>query len=1271
MVVGVQLVVKRKKLPMQQGWNRCKIALFWLLMLAGLAKGFSWQSPQWQSGKVLPKLSTKKALTQFILDSWDTEKDLPSNAVMDMALGVNGYLWLATYDGLARFDGQQVQSYSRQNYPDAFETSGLISVLQGKDGTLWLGTNGGGLIAYRNDTFTKIPGDSTAARAVITDLVEDNEGTVWVSMRNGLAQVVNGQLENLDHEYLNGQNIYEMMVCRNGRVLMATLGSGVLQYYKGEWTANVFANLPSQGVRTLYEDRLGRIWIGTDGGLAMYNKEGKLAEVYTVATGLISNYVNAIIEDMYGNIWLGTDNGLMRLGLNGLDYLQEAQGLADNTIESLTADTQGNLWVGTKSGGLVRLKDGKFLTYSTAEGLPNETVNVIYAEGGNTWIGTDNGLAQLQDDGIRAFRLNGSPSQNVVRDAYRDREGTLWLATYGGLLTFEQGQVVQKITTANGLPNNRVRRVLGDTAGNLWIGTVRGLVKRLPDGTIVPVSGNKGLENAFIMALKFDSRGRLWVGTNSTGVYCIDGQEVRGYSSAQGLGADVVFSLYEDKWGTFWVGTTVGLSRFDGNRFSNLTARQGLPVNSVFQVLEDNLDNFWLTSDKGLVRVPRKAVEDVVLGRETTLKNFAVFNKSDGLVSNSATGASISAKDTGGNLWIAMNKGVSMVDPENIPLSVVPPRVVIERVDFDDSTYLAKAVPPVPPGNRRVRIYFTGIDFYDPGGVDFKIKLDGFDKDWVNIGHRRVAYYTNLSPGAYTFRVMARNSDGIISVDEGQLELYQEAFFYQTNTFYIIVGFFVLALALGGWFGRIKILQNRNLALQKLVDVRTAAIQRQKETLQDQTQELDTFDKIVQVINRQIEYDALLKVMLEQAFGLFGHVKKIAFVVYNRNKDRWYVAEQQGYAPENDPKTISMPNHLVREWIASRLEKIDEGLFLFYPPVEYAPELYFVPEHPCVVMSVEYKGFEEGYLLMDAAATQHGFGNQEIQRLKRFREHAMSAYSKARNLQKVALQNREMERYYLKMSESIRYARQIQDALMPRTEQVQKLAPECFIFYQPKDVVSGDFYWMVQKEHKVLLAVVDCTGHGVPGAFMSVLGNSLLNQIVAEQGHTDPDVILNELNRLTRDILHRHDYATGSGDGMDMALCVFDTQKNELAFAGAKRSLVFVRQGKMEEIKAARVSIGELMLDDFNPFKKTVLPLNEVDMLYMYTDGYSDQFGGTNKQKFMVRRFKDLLLKIHDQPVMEQKNVLNQTLQDWQGGEEQVDDMLVVGLRVNSLRTQN
>jgi serine phosphatase RsbU (regulator of sigma subunit) len=260
-------------------------------------------------------------------------------------------------------------------------------------------------------------------------------------------------------------------------------------------------------------------------------------------------------------------------------------------------------------------------------------------------------------------------------------------------------------------------------------------------------------------------------------------------------------------------------------------------------------------------------------------------------------------------------------------------------------------------------------------------------------------------------------------------------------------------------------------------------------------------------------------------------------------------------------------------------------------------------------------------------------------------------------------QNEIIEEKNKNITDSINYAKRLQTAILPPKDFVKSILPDYFILYQPKDIVSGDFYWVSHHENKIMVAAVDCTGHGVPGALLSIVGHNAINQTVNELGIIQPAKVLDSMNTIIKKILHQ-DKGSDIRDGMDMALCTFDKTTNTLEYAGANNPVFLLSEGKLNVIKGSKLTVGSMEEDKTEPPVNHSVQLKKGDCFYIFSDGYVDQFGGKDNKKFKTNRFQELLISINTQSMPEQEKSISNAFKNWKGNYEQVDDVLIIGVRV-------
>jgi ligand-binding sensor domain-containing protein/signal transduction histidine kinase len=739
-------------------------------------------------------LDPPRDLSQFGHEVWLTENGLPQNTVHAIAQTKDGYIWIGTEEGLARFDGVKFTVFDKQNTPE-LKSNYIRSLLADRQGALWIGT-AQGLVRLLNSKFTLFTRDDGLPGETIQAVYEDREQNLWVATANGLGLLKSGGLTTFTtKERLISGSIQALLEDSDGALWIAT-PYGVGRIKDGKFTNyTVRDGLGGNSVRAIQQDRNGRIWFGSLGGLTSF--DGNRFTTYTTRDGLPNDRIISLQADRDGGLLIGTVGGLCRFSDGRFTGFNAGEALATSTILSLLEDVEGNVWIGTESGGINLLKDTKFTTYTVRNGLSNDLVKSIYEDHeGNIWIGTDGGGLNLLKNGkLTAYTTRDNLSSNVVRSLAGDNAGNLWIGTPDGLNRLNQGKF-SVYTSADGLANNDVRSIYLDRRGNLWIGT-RGGLTRMTNGVFKTFTEVDGLPNDLVTTLYEDSKGNLWIGTFG-GLGKLTNEEFTSFTIRDGLSSDAVISLHEDSDGTLWIGTNGGgLNRMKDGKFTAYTTSNGLLDDVVYRILEDGQNNLWLSCRKGIFHISKKELDEFAKGVIASIAPVA-YGTADGMMTRECSGGGDPAgwRGSDGKLWFPTIKGVAMIDPERLKTNSHAPPVVIEQVRIDDKWLAPGDRLELPAGTTRFDLYYTAPSFVAPEKVRFKYKLEGFDKDWIDSGSRRIAYYTNLRPGAYTFRVIASNNDGVWNQTGAAFSLYLKPYFYQTYWFYAVC---LLALFMLGW----------------------------------------------------------------------------------------------------------------------------------------------------------------------------------------------------------------------------------------------------------------------------------------------------------------------------------------------------------------------------------------------------------------------------------------------------------------------------------------
>jgi len=736
-------------------------------------------------------LDPSQEITQYTLETWQRKEGLPQNSVHAILQTRDGYLWLGTQEGLARFDGVKFTVFNRRNTPQ-IKYNHINVLFESRNGALWIGTNGGGLIALKDQVFKSYTTQDGLSHDIVRTIYEDEKGGLWIgTIGGGLNYLFEAKIEVYTKAAgLLDNNITCMTAEASGNFLIGTKG-GLSIYTNGRFSAHpLFEGIPFS-IRTMIRDREGHIWIGTDGGGLFHLRNGHVSRL-TKKEGLTSNKICWLYEDRAGSLWIGTlGGGLNRLFHGKISKFTRAQGLSNNDVQAIYEDREGNLWIGTNGGGLNRLINGKFKTYLAGEGVTQNFMWSLYRDRrDNLWASNDVGELLLYKDGQLTPSL---PSLgNRITSICEDRTGALWLGTVNGLMRRTKGKLTF-FPNVDGI-SNHVICVYEDKRGNIWIGTRIGLY-RFSNGNFEHYPMNDGSSHNIIRALHEDREGNFWIGTFGGGLKRMRKGTFTAFTTRNGLSSNIAGPIYEDKEGTLWIGSIGGgLTRLKDGKFTAYTVAQGLYDDNVYAILEDEQENLWMSCNNGVFCVRRKDLNDFAAGKIYAL-TCKSFNEADGMKSSECNGGNQTsgAKTSEGKLWFPTTMGVVMVDPAAKGMNTVAPPAVIERVLIDKQTVRLADQIKIPPGRGELEFHYTALTFVTPQKVHFQYKLEPFDETWVEAGPRRAAYYTNILPGDYHFRVRASNDDRVWNEAEASFAFSLAPHFYQTLWFYFLV---ILAVAL-------------------------------------------------------------------------------------------------------------------------------------------------------------------------------------------------------------------------------------------------------------------------------------------------------------------------------------------------------------------------------------------------------------------------------------------------------------------------------------------
>ena len=694
----------------------------------------------------------------------------------------DGFLWLATDFGLQRFDGVRFTSWEP---PPGSSLPGVaVRLLATRDGSLWIGTdrglarwNHGVLSAYR-----EFDGE------VVSALVEDRHGAVWTGTNGGQdsAKLCSIQGDNVDCESDGGRLGRFVLALHEDAAGELWVGAATGLWRWEEATPTRYAVVaPLSTINALVDDGRGAIVVATTRQIERL-VDGSL-EPFPVGDGLQEVRPTSLLRDGRGALWIGTQgNGLLHIHDGRTDGFSRDDGLSGDFVLDIFDDREGNVWVATL-GGLDRFRDVAVGRPSSRRGRDSDTVlSVLATTSGDVWMSTLRGLERWSAGAVQDYPLPGPGDNGGVGSLFEDKDGRVWASSLLGLFSFKPGATRP---VRAGLPTRYVRAFAEDAGGTLWVSDLTSGLFGLRGGDDVEVVPWSTFGGESARALFADQAGGLWLGFVGGGVSRLENGRVRRtYTSADGLGAGDVNHIHDDRHGALWVATEGGLSRIAGGRVDTLGARNGLPCDAVKWSIEDDAGALWLQTNCGLVRVERDEL-DAWISDPASSVDLIAYDASDGALGYADLGSygPKVTKAADGRLWFAGFDGVGIIDPRALPSNPIPPPVHIERIVADGVPHAPPTVARLPALVRDVSIEYTALSLGAPEKVAFRYRLEGRDEDWVEAGNRRQAFYTDLPPGSYRFRVIAANDRGVWNEDGAAWAFSVAPAYYQTNAFRLAV----------------------------------------------------------------------------------------------------------------------------------------------------------------------------------------------------------------------------------------------------------------------------------------------------------------------------------------------------------------------------------------------------------------------------------------------------------------------------------------------------
>ena len=1069
------------------------------------------------------------------------------------------------------------------------------------------------------------------------------------------------------------------------------------------YTSNLFtikSGLSNTYINTVFCDSYGYLWLGTPDGLNRY--DGSEFQVFKNQTNdsnsICNNEIHRICEDNNGDLWVATGNGLSKYNRRAGNFTNyyhnpsNSNSISDNTIYYVYQDMEGNIWAKTQAS-LDKIDIRKNIASHYKINSSSENVNddsffsIVEDSNKRFWIGTNNGL-YCYDKNIKLIeRFENIPknektiSNNRIKDICKDNIGNIWIGTENGLNylntnTKEFKRFFQQTGLSNSLLGNSINNLYLDKSGVLWISTKNGLCNfhhnSFNQYKSINYSNGKIVLSA-ISSITLDKANILWLGTYK-GLVKIDLKAPKFNIIRNSEGANYDFALnnttavFTDKNSSLWFGILEnGLTILQSNGISKTYTKQSHPElfksNNINVIVSDNNANVWLGTDNGIVIYNKKTQQFDPLQK---------FKKDCSFLENNIVYTI--HQDKHEQIWIGTERGLYVLKiigskvgeylnlPDSQKLKVGKVYSISE--DANGSIWLGtnQGLVKFEPERKVVKYYY--VNKHDPNSIASNsinvIYCCSNGNVWVGT-NAGLCKYNRAKDNFTTYTEnegLPNNFINAILDDKlGNIWVSTNKGLAQLNTSKETVTCYDLADGLQGYefnkgvackdpsgdfyFGGINGINNffpdslKTYSTQPNVEITSIKLFRKGST-KNLTVWPDEVIKIPANTNRFVVSFAVLD---------------FTFPENNRYHYMLTPLETEGQWVDNGSQPSATFSNLPPGKYLFRVKGANSDMI--WSTNQYSITL--VIESPIWKTSTAIVLYLILLILGIYGAVQW--------RTRKLRQTNKMLKDKETAALKIAQQKEELILKNKNITDSINYAKRIQVAVMPSEKTFMRILPNSFVFHKPRDIVSGDFYWIYERNNKIFIAAVDCTGHGVPGAFMSILGVELFRKIT--QSYTeDPGQILSKLNEDFSRIFSDIDDVSLK-DGMDISFCVIDKTTFTLEYAGAFNPLYILRENKIIEIKGNRFSVSMEMKQESLMFTTHTVPLQKDDMIYIFSDGYADQFGGYENKKFKYRRFRHLLLNIHRLPLNDQKAYLDESMELWRGNNEQVDDILIIGVLCN------
>ncbi len=788
---------------------RMKISYLWIVILCSLVMVVL--------APCVFALDPAKTINQYGHSVWSWQNGLPANAVNAVLQTRDGYIWLGTTAGLLRFDGDRFE-WIGTDPQDSKNRETITALCESKDSSLWIGTANNWICRIKDGKiFRHGESDGILSRNINT-FFESRAGHIWIGTSYGLYKLNDGKFTSVPIE---PKFITSIAEDARGRIWVGTYsGLRIFEDSGKVRTLMITAGSKNQAITSIRADRQGNMWIGTYNGLIRWKNNTVTA--FNTIDGLLDSYITSICEDRDGNLWVGTNGGgINRLSGGHWTSVRDIDYFNTDNILSIAEDREGSLWVGT-SNGLNQYRDVSITPYTSKEGLANDNItSVVEMPDGSLYFLSEKGanVTKIKDGKILKFNVPIGP-------ACIARDGSLWIGHNGLISQIKNDHLVQ-YDIRNGIPPRWISAITEDDSSLIFFADQVGIF-RFIRGQVKPYfldDGQQDLSVNYISCFFPQQDNLLWIGSTG-GLSKIQDGRITSYTAVDGLAGNWVSSIFDDQLGSLWISSPQGgLTRYRNGKFTAYNTKNGLFNDEIYCVLGDDQGNLWLSSPRGIGCIGRQDFDNYDTGSEKFL-HPKIYTTSDGMKTDECFGnwqpAGWKAND--GHLWFATKKGAVRIDPKTFKRNELPPPVLVEKVVVDQQTIPLHEPVTFLPGKEKFEFHYTALSFLVPEKVLFKYILEGYDNEYITAGTRRVAYYTNLPPGRYNFKVMACNNDGIWNEAKSDFTFELKPHFYQAYWFFGLIFVAFSGIIFGAYRLRVWQLLKREKELQMRIFEATASI---------------------------------------------------------------------------------------------------------------------------------------------------------------------------------------------------------------------------------------------------------------------------------------------------------------------------------------------------------------------------------------------------------------------------------------------------------------